>query len=102
MVIHIFPKPKLPNVFTPNGDGSNDLFHPFPFTSVERIDIQIFNRWGKLIFKTEDPQILWDGRNANSNQDAPDGVYYYVCDVYEKRLKGLTKRTLSGVVHLIR
>jgi gliding motility-associated-like protein len=96
------PTYQLPNVFTPNGDGSNDLFHPFPFTSVERIDIQIFNRWGKLIFETEDPQVLWDGKNANSKQDAPDGVYYYICDVYEKRLKGLTKRTLSGVVHLIR
>ncbi len=96
------PTYQLPNVFTPNGDNKNDFFHPFPYTSVESIDLQIFNRWGKIVFKTQDPQILWDGKNINSNQDAPEGVYYYVCDVFEKRLQGLTKRTLSGVIHLLR
>lgn len=91
----------LPNVFTPNGDNHNDLFKPFPYTSVEKIKINIFNRWGISVFDTEDPDINWDGKDKNTNQLCSDGVYYYVCDVYEIRLQGITKRRLTGVVHLI-
>jgi gliding motility-associated-like protein len=92
----------LPNVFTPNGDGSNDEFRPFPYDFVEKIDLQIFNRWGKVVFKTQDPDINWDGKDQSSKQNCADGVYYYVCDVFEKRLNGLEKRTLTGTVHLMR
>lgn len=92
----------LPNVFTPNDDGWNDLFRPFPYDFVERIEIHIFNRWGKEIFKTQDPMILWDGKNMYSGQPSPEGVYFYVCDVYEKTLLGLRKRTLKGTIHLYR
>ncbi|MHC1706293.1 MAG: gliding motility-associated C-terminal domain-containing protein [Bacteroidales bacterium] len=91
----------LPNVFTPNSDGQNDVFKPFPYTSVERIKINIFNRWGMSVFNTEDPDINWDGKDINTKQLCADGVYYYVCDVFEIRLKGLVKRRLSGVVHLV-
>ncbi|MCX7697739.1 MAG: gliding motility-associated C-terminal domain-containing protein [Bacteroidales bacterium] len=92
----------LPNIFTPNGDGWNDLFCPFPFDFVERIDLHIFNRWGKEVFKTQNPMILWDGKNMYTHQLSPEGVYFYVCDVYEKTLDGLRKRTLRGVIHLYR
>ncbi|MBI9036749.1 MAG: gliding motility-associated C-terminal domain-containing protein [Bacteroidales bacterium] len=92
----------LPNVFTPNNDGRNDYFIPFPFTSVERIDIEIFDRWGRIVFETHDPKINWDGKNKNNNSDCSAGVYFYVCDVYEMRLSGLTKRTLSGSVTILR
>jgi gliding motility-associated-like protein len=95
------PGYRLPNVFTPNYDGHNDVFKPFPYTSVAKIDITIFNRWGVSVFTTEDPDINWDGKDKNTNQLCADGVYYYVCDVYEIRLKGLTKRKLTGVIHLI-
>lgn len=93
---------QLPNVFTPNGDGQNDYFMPFPYDFVERIDIQIFNRWGNVVFKTEDPDIMWDGKALQSGNDCPEGVYFYICDVYELRLSGLNKRTLTGTVHLYR
>ena len=93
---------KLPNVFTPNNDGHNDYFIPFPFTSVERIEMEIFNRWGRIVFETNEPQINWDGKNKNNNSDCSAGVYFYVCDVYEIRLSGLTKRTLSGSVTILR
>ena len=93
----------LPTVFTPNGDDRNDLFTPYyPYTSVEKIDIQIFNRWGKLIFTTQDPDIKWDGKLQGTNQMVPDGVYYYVCDVYEITLNGTVKRTLKGSITIIR
>jgi len=93
---------QLPNVFTPNGDGSNDFFRPFPYDFVEKINIVIFNRWGTIVFKTEDPDINWDGKEKTTNQDCSVGVYYYVCDVYEQRLGGIEKRTLHGLIHLIR
>lgn len=93
---------KLPNVFTPNRDGLNDLFVPFPYTSVQKIDMQIVNRWGNLVFKTQDPAINWDGKMQGTNEDVSDGVYYYICDVYELKLSGTIKRTLRGSITVIR
>ena len=93
---------ELPNVFTPNGDGYNDFYHPFPYNFVEKIDIKIYNRWGQIVFKSEDPNINWNGKNQTTNKDCSDGVYFYICDVYELRLDGLKKRTLKGTVHLYR
>ncbi|MBN2729296.1 MAG: gliding motility-associated C-terminal domain-containing protein [Bacteroidales bacterium] len=93
---------QLPNVFTPNGDGHNDYFMPFPYDFVEEIDIQIFNRWGNVVFQTTDPDIMWDGKDMHSGNDCSEGVYFYLCDVYELTLSGLHKRTLTGTVHLYR
>jgi len=95
-------KYRLPNVFTPNADEKNDYFTPFPYSSVEKIDLQIANRWGNLIFKTQDPDIKWDGKIQGTNQEVSDGVYYYVCDVYELTLNGTVKRTLRGSITVIR
>ena len=92
----------LPNVFSPNRDGFNDLLIPYPYSSVEKIDLLIFNRWGKLVFRTSDPQVNWDGKILGSNQPASEGVYYYVCDVYELTLNGTRKRTIKGAVTIIR
>jgi len=97
----------LPNVFTPNGDGINDLFVPKecgkeglinPYSTVDHVDMTIFNRWGKIMFTTDDPMINWDGRNRSNNQLCPDGVYFYVCHVYEITLNGLEPFTLKGSV----
>jgi gliding motility-associated-like protein len=95
---------ELPNVFTPNDDGINDLFTPFPETTgnVERVDMVIYNRWGLLVFETSDPMINWDGRNQQNNNECPEGTYFYVCVVYEKNLSGIAERTIQGVVTLLR
>jgi gliding motility-associated-like protein len=92
----------LPNVFTPNRDLTNDLLIPFPYSGVESIDLQIFNRWGNLVFTTQDPDINWDGTIERTNQPVPDGVYYYVCDVYEITETGTVKRTIRGSITVIR
>jgi gliding motility-associated-like protein len=94
------PTYDLPNVFTPNGDGNNDFFRPFPYKYVEGIEMQIFNRWGALVFETNDPQILWNGTNQQSGQPSSDGVYYYVCKIKETRLEGTVERTITGFVQL--
>ncbi len=91
----------LPNVFTPNGDGNNDYFQPIPpYYFVEKIDIQIYNRWGQLMFETEDPDINWDGINFRNGNVVSDGVYFYLCDVYEQRLTGIEVRHLQGFIHV--
>jgi len=96
------PVYRLPYAFTPNGDTHNDLFEPFPYTSVESINLNLFDRWGKEVFSTHEPDIDWDGRDQVTGQPCSDGVYFYVCDVFEITLSGIVKRTLRGSVTILR
>lgn len=89
----------LPNVFTPNGDGSNDLFHPiFPYKFVEKVDFKVFNRWGQLVFETENPNIMWNGRDMKNGKLVSDGTYFYVCKIFTIRLAGLIPTEVHGTV----
>ncbi|MEA1876239.1 MAG: gliding motility-associated C-terminal domain-containing protein [Bacteroidota bacterium] len=92
---------ELPNVFTPNGDGINDLLRPYPYNLVERIELKIFSRWGNTVFETQDPDINWDGKHYLTGQLVSSGVYYYICDVHEKRLTGVEPRYLVGFIHVL-
>lgn len=72
----------IPNAFTPNGDGDNDYFFPrTPLSkSVGDFKMQVFSRWGQLVFETNRIDGLgWDGRLNGKEQ--PQGVYIYVIDV---------------------
>lgn len=95
------PEYTLPNVFTPNGDRINDLFIPFPYRGVKQIDLQVFNRWGQRVFSTNDPDIRWNGTIGGTGDPVPDGVYFYVCQVYLKRLDGTEPLVLKGSVHVL-
>ena len=95
------PLYELPNVFTPDGNGKNDLFHPFPYRFVRDIDIKIWNRWGVQVFESTDPDINWNGKVDNSGGVCPDGVYYYTCVVNEIYLDGDRSRVLKGFVHIL-
>ncbi len=97
------PRYVLPNVFTPNGDGHNDLFHPvdYNYSDVKDIDIKIYNRWGDLLFKTTDPRIDWNGKRNNTGEQVPEGVYFYICIVNEIFLDGIRPRTLTGFIQVI-
>ena len=93
---------KLPNVFTPNDDGQNEYFKPFPYKHIEKIKIDIYDRWGLLMFSTTNIDIMWDGRFAENNQMCAAGTYYYICEVYQKKLAGTEKIILKGYVQLIK
>ena len=71
----------IPNVFTPNGDGINELFL-FGVTPncYQSIETQIFNRWGNKIYHTLDPEVRWNGRTS-SNRDVPEGVYTFISKI---------------------
>ncbi|MFK8104783.1 MAG: gliding motility-associated C-terminal domain-containing protein [Saprospiraceae bacterium] len=94
---------ELPNVFTPNGDNANDFFIPFPYRFVDKIELNIFNRWGELVFESENPDINWDGTNQTGD-DLAEGVYFYSCKVFEQRVTGVVQASeiLSGYIHLIK
>jgi gliding motility-associated-like protein len=106
----------LPSAFTPNGDQHNDFFHPCdsttseelqekncpPYKNVKDIDMKIYNRWGNLVFETNDKDVNWDGKNKYSKGECPDGVYYYTCVVNFYRLNGTESKNLNGYIHLIR
>ena len=102
------PVYELPNVFTPNDDSKNDFFVPMgsrygnPKANVNRVNMTIMNRWGKTMYTTTNPEINWDGKNQNNNQDCVNGVYYYVCDVYIVTLDGEVMITMQGSVTIIR
>ena len=96
------PEYELPNVFTPNGDGNNELVIPISNKYVESVEMTIYNRWGAIVYETNDININWDGTNYRSGQPVPEGVYYYVCKVNEVRLSGLEQRELTGFIQLFR
>lgn len=97
------PQYELPNVFTPNGDILNDLFVPFPdYRGVKKIELTVFNRWGQVVFTTEDPAIQWNGVHRDSNEPVSEGVYFYTCTVTFARLAGDQNLQLNGYVHLLR
>lgn len=96
------PVYELPNIFTPNNDGLNDVFQPFPYRFVKDIKLTIYDRWGSQVFTSKDPEIKWDGKSSSTRKECTDGVYYYVCDVNEIHLEGIRTRTLKGFVTLIR
>ena len=60
----------VPNVFTPNGDKSNDEFF-IDVTNGKSIEVHIFNRWGNKMFDITDFKTKWDGK------DAAEGVYFF-------------------------
>lgn len=85
------------NVFTPNGDGINDVFS-FNTQYMESADVSIFNRWGQLVFESNAPNSQWDGRTA-SGVVVTDGVYYYL--IKGKGLDGKTYEK-TGYIQVIR
>jgi gliding motility-associated-like protein len=93
----------LPNTFTPNDDGQNDIFKPINLRYIVRVEFKVFNRWGGLVFETESPTLDWDGKNLKGTELA-EGTYFYKCLVYEQRVAGvvLSPKILSGYIELIR
>jgi gliding motility-associated-like protein len=61
--------PALPNVFSPNGDGINDIWKA---EFDEEVQFYIYNRWGNIVYEQKEKNIYWNGTNYN------DGVYYYI------------------------
>ncbi|HNW70378.1 MAG TPA: gliding motility-associated C-terminal domain-containing protein, partial [Bacteroidales bacterium] len=89
-----------PNAFTPEGDGNNEGFSG-KGVGIDEDDfvMYIYDRWGKLMFKTYDLNAKWDGTDERTGKDCELGVYVWLISLRDKT--GL-QHTLKGVVTLIR
>jgi gliding motility-associated-like protein len=87
---------QLPNAFSPNGDGLNDLFR-LPLTVTKLNAFSVYNRFGQLIFSTTNKRIGWDGRFKGKEQDP--GTYVWMLDAYNIRGE---RKQLKGNIILIR
>lgn len=82
------PAIAIPNVFTPNGDGLNDLFKiNLSGESLGNFYLNIYDRWGILIFTSTSIHNKWDGRTT-AGLRVVDGTYFYVVDLNSKQYKG--------------
>jgi gliding motility-associated-like protein len=86
----------VPNVFTPNGDGNNDILYVRGF-NIDRVHFRIFNRWGELVFETRDLRQGWDG--TFKGQIAEGRVFGYVAEI---ECFGGDRNILQGNVTLLR
>lgn len=89
----------VPNAFTPNGDGINDVF--IPIVSGERENsyrFSIYNRWGEEIFRSENLTVGWNGSHAGMK--SPSGIYTW--RIYAKSEFGVESVVISGLVTLLR
>ena len=90
----------IPNTFTPNDDGLNEIFRPLTLgVDVAEYDFWVFDRWGDLIFHTNNTQVGWDGR-ANGGQ-FPAQQDTYVWKITLKDVMGYKHRYV-GHINLIR
>lgn len=88
----------LPNVFTPNGDGVNDLFRSeYNILSFDQFSLHVYNRAGQLMFFADRPGQGWDGRTPVGAK-CPEGTYFYVVD-YNTPCEADRR---SGIFELIR
>lgn len=71
----IIPIIGLPNAFSPNGDGNNDILYVRGL-GISELRLRIYNRWGELIFETNDPAFGWDGTYKGQPQEQEVYVYY--------------------------
>ncbi|MCK5847375.1 MAG: choice-of-anchor L domain-containing protein [Bacteroidales bacterium] len=87
-----------PNAFTPNDDGLNDDFGiEGQYVALDEFHMYIFNKWGEVIFKADDPSIRWDGTYKGS--EVAPGVYTYMFEITETLREPYI---LKGTVHLLR
>ncbi len=96
--IDVIPDPCIceiivPDAFTPNNDGVNDVFKQLDCSLMNRFNMKIFNRWGQMVFETNDIGFGWDG--TFDGKECEVGAYVYVIEFdIEERGSGISKGSL--------
>jgi gliding motility-associated-like protein len=91
----------IPNVFTPNSDGSNDEFK-ITGNGIISLEIKIYNRWGTLIFESDKIDAGWNGTTKFENKEASDGVYFYILQIRTKENGKEIIKDYKGTLSLIK
>ncbi len=84
----------IPNAFTPDNDGTNDVWNIRSLKDFDQCKVEIFNQWGSLVFKSTGYNTPWDGKY--NNEPVPAGTYYYVISLNN------TPDKYTGTVTIIR
>lgn len=90
----------MPDAFTPDGDGKNDLFAPSYDCSISNYIFRIYNRWGQLVFESNNPNAGWNGTFESKEQ--PVGTYVYYVEYTGIEGNTSEKRNEKGALTLIR
>lgn len=89
----------IPNAFTPDLDGINDVFLPVNTCGFSEFRLSVFNRWGQLVFFSDQPGSGWDG--TFDGEQVPSDVYVFVLD-FRANAPGATAMRRKGSVTLLR
>jgi gliding motility-associated-like protein len=90
---------RMPNIFSPNGDGDNELFSAIAAEGIASFRIDILNRWGQVVYTSASPSFAWDGRTG-SGEPVSDGVYFWVIEYTASQ--NSDQRSLTGTVTILR
>jgi gliding motility-associated-like protein len=82
VTVHVDLNIKIPDTFSPNGDGINDLWEIQGLLGSSDVDITVFNRNGQKVYKSKGYPKAWDGKLKNTN--LPQGMYYYIIDTHSQ------------------
>ena len=93
-IIKVLKKPAIPNTFSPNGDGIHDRWEILYLDSYPGANVNIFNRYGQLVFHSKGYVQSWDG--TFNGKPLPVGTYYYIIDPKNGR------KQMSGFIDIIR
>ncbi len=88
------------NVITPNGDGMNDTWKVVSNCDITEFNLRIYNRWGQLVFSSNQVNIAWDGTVFGS--PAADGVYFYELEFKDTVIVDVDREDFRGSITLIR
>ena len=79
-MIRVYKKLKVPNVFSPNGDGINDTWVITGIDTYPEATVKVFSRSGLVVFQTKSNEKAWDG--TYNGKPVPVGTYYYLINLY--------------------
>jgi len=91
----------VPSGFTPDGDGLNDTWGPVGQNfEIESYNLKVVDRWGTIIWQTDNPDKQWNGTNRGSTEDVKQGLYVYVLTL--KKFNTFEPKVIKGTVTLYR
>ncbi|MDW8158334.1 MAG: gliding motility-associated C-terminal domain-containing protein, partial [Bacteroidia bacterium] len=95
--VNSYSKVEIPNAFSPNGDGNNEEFYIY-HQGLEYFEIQIFDRYGVLLFHSHDPNFRWKG-TSSEGEALPEGIYIFILTAKGKDGRVLNRK---GTITLLR
>jgi large repetitive protein len=96
VTVFVIPQITVPGGFTPNGDGVNDFWNIGYVDNFPGVVVEVYNRWGELLFRSVGYKTPWDG--TYNGKPVPVGTYYYIINLHDPRFT----QTETGPVTILR